>query len=143
MNVINKLYGVLKGDTVISKDMLGYRFSNAVPTDNQRSKLAGLLDSDATVRALQIDCLIRLLQCSPWWPDFERQVDPVNTYTVPVTILSPDTNMSHMTGKGAITALVRWSDNHALPNTGIFSCSENDPELDKACAKLFGVIAGN
>lgn len=143
MSVINKLYGVLKGDTAIPQDMLGYRFSNVAPTDNQRSILAGLLDKDAAVRALQIDCLIRLLQCSPWWPDFERQVDPVNTYTVPVTTLSPDTDMSHMSGKGAITALMRWSDNHALPTAGIFRCSENDPELDKACAKLFSVIVGD
>lgn len=138
---INKLYGVLKGSSNIVMGTPGYRFSDVYPTEKQSATLKGLLDADPQTRALQIDCIIKLLQCSPLWPDFERDVDPVNTYTIASVILTDTTDIADMKNCPPITGLLNWAAGKPTPTTGKFVCAENDPELDVACSKLMAIVA--
>lgn len=139
--MINRLYGILRGNCVIAEGTPGYRYSTCTASAQQLSLLQGLLSVDAGVRALQIDALIKLLKCSPLWPDFERKLDSTNTYDVPAVKISADMDFAAHKDNGAVASLLTWAKDKHTPNREPFIYSENDPELDVACAKLFNVIA--
>lgn len=139
MTDINRAYGILRGAVQITQDIPGFRYSNVSPSAAQKEKLSGLLSEDVHTRALQIDGLLRLLQCSPYWPDFVRKYDSNNTYDVPCVLLSDTDTFKNMIGEGPVVRLLKWAASRPTA-AGDFACHGHTPELDAACAKLMEAL---
>ena len=132
--MINRIYGILKGSVVIPKEVSGYRYTDARRTHKQNSQLSGLVPDDVNAAASFVNYVIQLLSCSPYWPTAIRELDPNNTYDIapsnPATLpFSP------------MERLMNWEIAGAPVIHDRFKYSQEDPVIDRICAKLFAIIA--
>lgn len=133
--MINRFYGVLRGDLRITEDIPGFRFSTTYATDKQSRALRDLIPSDPREACVFIDFILKLLSCSPYWSAMIRDVDMNNTYDVEV--LSDD-DMVELPFD-PMDRLMRWETHTTIEDSRI-PYAAGDPTIDRICAKLFAVF---
>lgn len=134
---INLIFGLLVGgSTSAYSSLAGYRFSTVVRNAAQRRALATLMPDDPEQRMLFADFIIKLLSCSPWWPELLRTLDPNNTYDTPVYSGVPTTLLEF----NPMQRLMDWESSVTAPTEGRFICSPEDPVIDRIWAKLAATL---
>lgn len=133
--MINYTYGTLCGGREFSESVVGYRFSDAIPTAAQLNLISKLMPYETTLVPLAVDFYLKLLKCSSFWSKYEPKYDPSNTYNTPV-INQPTTLIIPTLYED----MVRW-DTNASPTHPDFPYSKYDPLTYRVCLKLFSLLA--
>lgn len=125
---VNYTYGILSGGRN------GIRTSWSLPSAVQERALAPLwsLETESN-RGRLAELLIRLLRCSPAWPDYETSKDKLNTYHI-------DVDLGELTIKYA--DLIRWADECSL-NSEKYKITKEQVSTDRICNRLFGILDHN
>lgn len=132
--MVNNFYGILRGDQNISQACPGFRYSDRGPiSDKQRRILGALLPKKEEEAAVFIDYILKLLSCSPYWPEMIRSLDINNTYDV--SSVSGEATLSF----DPMARLIKWEAGTSIRDDRI-PYSPEDPVIDRLCAKLFAVF---
>lgn len=134
--MINRIYGILATGVVVSLDTVGYRYSDAAASNGQLKLLKGLMPADSGSSLVFIDYLLKLLSCSPYWPEVIRTFDPQNSYDISVIDQQPECVIS--LGFNPLSRLLEWADK--IPTSTKYPTADNDPRIDVAISKLLGVL---
>lgn len=134
--MINRLFGILTTDVEITADLPGYRYSDARATDKQKKALRSLMPSNSGEALLFADYLLKLLSCSPYWPEIIRKFDPENSYDIPVVQHTPNNPLT--LSFSPIQRLINWA--KTVPASPSYPTSDREATIDFSICKLLGVL---
>lgn len=133
--MINYTYGILCGGRTPLDSQPGFRFSNAVPSQQQLAIVSKLLPYEGVDLPLAVDFYLKLLKCSSYWTVYEPKYDPDNTYSTELII-----PISSALIPTLYEDMVRWDSLNTIKSDE-FPYTKYDPLTFRVCGKLFATLA--
>lgn len=133
---VNYTYFILTGG-IIPEDSIWYRgfFGNLSRNNIQGRTLKDLWKERSTAAIGEgTEFIIRLLQCSEYWPDYAKEYDPVNTYDT--ALVKPVT--TNYTDSLKYDELIAWSSSVNVPSSERYRASSS--KVEKITSALYNVL---